>query len=77
MSKITMYREPLERYLVDKILRDTSCGVMTVKIRMLRERRGGCNWDIETIAPRLPAQAIDQINHAVVRPMRAEIDLAE
>ncbi len=77
MSRITMYREPLERYLADKILRDTHCGLLVIKVRKLAQRRGGCNWDIETIDPQLPAKVIGQIHQAVIWPMQAEIDLAE
>jgi hypothetical protein len=77
MIKATMYREPLELYLFHKIKGELPGLIKKVRIRHLREPRGGCNWDIEIIEPSLPVETAAEINRRVVAPLRNSIDLAE
>jgi len=77
MTKAVMYREPLERYIHMKLLTEVPGPIGRVKVRKLKERYGGCNWDIQRIESNIPAETAAEIDRRVIAPLRDSIDLAE
>ncbi|MDY0884409.1 hypothetical protein ACFPL7_00505 [Dongia soli] len=77
MGKAIMFHEPLERYLLSKILEYAPGTVERVKIGRLSEPERGSNWDILEIHPSIPAAVAHRIEAKVVRPLRNDIDLAD
>lgn len=77
MSRATMYRQPLERYLLNRINNHIPAFIAAIEIRRLDNAHGGCNWDIAVIEPRLPPETINDLNRQIIEPLRASINLAE
>jgi len=76
MAKASMFREPLERYLLIKIGDQAPGLIHNVRVRRLSEPRHGCNWEIEAIEPSLPAEMAADLERKVIAPLRDSIDLA-
>jgi hypothetical protein len=77
MFRQTMRHQPLEQYLLDKMQGYWAVQVKSIQVRRLDRPRGGCNWEIDAIHPRLSRDAIEEINHKIVLPAKASIDLID
>jgi hypothetical protein len=77
MRRTTMFKEPLERYLLHKIMHaEGATGITKVTIRPLGTAdRRGCNWDVETIEP-IPEMEMICAVRSVIKEARAGINLA-
>ncbi|TXH38092.1 MAG: hypothetical protein E6Q98_04495 [Rhodospirillaceae bacterium] len=75
MEKITMYQEPLERYVYSKIMDFQPTNIRSWKIRRLSEAENGCNWAIDILDCDLPPDAMARLEMEVIAPLRREIDL--
>lgn len=77
MSRATMYREPLETYLLSKIQTYLPLVVKRVEVQRLAEPVYGCNWDLKVIEPSLPTDMIRIIDRNVVTPLKSTIELVD
>ena len=77
MARVTMYREPLELYLLQKIRAQLPLSVQEIRIQTLSNPRFGCNWDVVSIEPSLPVDMLRLIDRDVVAPAKVVIDLVE
>lgn len=77
MARATMYRGPLEIYLLNKIRTYSPMSIERVKIQSLDIPEFGCNWDIEEIQPRLPADMARMIDRDVIAPLKSTIELVD
>lgn len=77
MSRQTMRHAPLEEYLLEKMQGYWAVQVERIRVKRLDQPRAGCNWDIEMIQPHLSREAIEEIEHRIVSPARASINLAD
>jgi hypothetical protein len=78
MPRTPMFREPLERYLANKILVDGKMRIETVRIRRIENAEpDGCNWDIDAIEPAVSDDAMQGIIRSIVRELRAAIIVQE
>ncbi|TXH38216.1 MAG: hypothetical protein E6Q98_05220 [Rhodospirillaceae bacterium] len=76
MEKITMYQEPLERYVYSKIMNVKPVNIRRLEIRRLSEAENGCNWVIAELDCDLPAHMMSYLQREVIAPLRNAIDLA-
>jgi hypothetical protein len=76
MARATMYQEPLETYLLNKIRDHSPLSIKRVKIKVLGIPELGCNWDIAIIEPSLPVDMIRVLERDVIAPLKAEINVA-
>lgn len=76
MTRETMYRQPLELYLLGKIREHAATDINRVHVRSVRGDPRNCNWEIDWIDPPLPADKMQELNH-VIAPVRETINLVE
>jgi len=77
MTKAVMHREPLERYLLSKVQSYSPGVIEDLTICPLMERRDGCNWQVQRLAPKIPFRTARDLDINVVAPIRETIDLAD
>jgi len=77
MGRVTMYQEPLERYLVTKINNVAPTKIERVVVRRLDGGRDRCNWDVAATKPALPMEIAADVERDVILPIREAIDLAD
>ncbi|MDY0885278.1 hypothetical protein ACFPL7_02115 [Dongia soli] len=77
MEKITMYPQPLERYLYSKIMDFKPVTIRRLKIRRLDNAENGCNWTVDTLDCDLPPYMMKHLEREVIAPLRDAIDLAK
>lgn len=77
MARATMYREPLERYLLSKLPLEWPVRVKKIKVRRLDEAGETCNWVVERTEPVLSAELADLLNRDVIQPVRETINVAD
>lgn len=76
MTRKTMYRQPLEIYLLGKIREHAATDIYRVHVRSVQGDPRNCNWEIDRTDPPLPADMMQELKH-VIAPVRETINLVE
>lgn len=76
MARATMFKQPLERYLLSQIRRSSEASIDCIEVHLLDiEDADGCNWDVSFVMPE-PSDAIYRdLMLPIVQAVRASINI--
>jgi hypothetical protein len=77
MTQATMFRAPLETYILDKMRVYAQTTIDSVQVRKIELGEIGCNWDICAIEPRLPDETFYRMHRDVIAPLQLTIVLVD
>jgi len=77
MARETMYRQPLELYLLGKISEHAAMDIKSVHVRPVQGDPRNCNWEVDWVDPPLTAEMMSDLNRLILAPVRETINLVE
>lgn len=76
-SRMTMYKQPLERYLANKINERHPQLVLSIRICRVAADADGCNWKVIESIPQAPPEMAFELDCEIIEPLREIINLVD